>query len=97
MGLYHWLIHDQKGAYKWWNKAISEGENLSARPQLSRTFAEMGRCLCEGISEPSGSEVRRAKEPLLKAETMFRELGLHQDLEELNWVINQIGLEPSEI
>ena len=43
MGVYKWLIHDQKGAFKWWRKAISEGESLGALPQLSRTYAEMGK------------------------------------------------------
>ncbi len=97
MGLYHWLIRDQKSAYTWWSKAIHEGESLGARPQLSRTCAEMGTCLCEGIREGSRPEALRAKEPLLRAKTMFREMGLHHELEDLTSVINRAGLEPTEI
>jgi tetratricopeptide (TPR) repeat protein len=97
MGVYKWLINDQKSAFKWWHKAVSEGESVGARPQLSRTYAEMGIRLCAAKDESSGSDVSRAKEPLQKAKTMFRDLGLQHDLEDLNSVINRIVLEPSEV
>ena len=97
MGVYKWLIHDQKSAFKWWHKAITEGESLGARPQLSRTYAEMGMRFCVINGESSEPDVSRAKEPLQKAKTMFRDLGLHHDLEDLNSVIHRIGLEPSEV
>jgi len=96
MGVYNWLVHDQKSAFKWWHKAISEGESLGARPQLSRTYAEMGTRLC-GVRGDSGPDMSRAKEPLAKAKKMFCDLGLHHDLEDLNSVISRIGLEPSEV
>ena len=97
MGVYKWLIHDQKSAFKWWHRAVSEGESLGARPQLSRTYAEMGKRLCAVKGESSESDVSRAIEPLQKAITMFRDLGLHHDLEDLNSVISEIGLEPFEV
>ena len=96
-GAYYWLIHEQKRAFNWWHKAISEGEKLGARPQVARTYAEMAMSLCAVEGEPSTSDVGRAKELLQKAQTMFRDLGLHQDLEDLDSVINQIGLEPSAV
>jgi tetratricopeptide (TPR) repeat protein len=97
MGIYHWLIHDQKSAFKWWDKAIEEGERLGARPQVARTYAEMGKSLCAVEGGPSAPDVSRAKEFLRKAKTMFSDLGLTKDLEDLNSVIYRIGLEPSEI
>ena len=97
MGVYNWLIHDHKSAFKWWHKAISEGESLGARPQLSRTYAEMGMRFWVVKGESSEPDVSRAEEPLQKAKTMFRDLGLHHDLEDLNSVINRIGLEPFEV
>ena len=97
MGVYKWLIHDRKSAFKWWHKAISEGESLGARPQVARTYAEMGMRLCAVKDESSEPDVSRAKESLQKAKTMFSDLGLHHDLEDLNSVINRIGLEPSEV
>ena len=57
----------------------------------------MGMRLCAVKGESSGPDVSRAEEPIQKAKTMFRELGLHHDLEDLNSVINRIGLEPSEV
>ncbi len=97
MGVYKWLIHDQKGAVKWWRKAISEGESLGARPQLARTYAEMGMRLCASSGESSAPDASWAKEPLQKAQTMFHDLGLRHDLKDLNSAIYRIGLEPSEV
>jgi hypothetical protein len=33
MGTYSWLTDNRKNAFKWWHKAISEGESLGARPR----------------------------------------------------------------
>lgn len=96
MGVYKWLTHDQNSAFKWWHKAISEGERLGARAQIARTYAEMGIRFCAVKDESSESNVIRAKENLRKAKTMFTGLGLHHDLDDLNSVINQTWLGPSE-
>ena len=92
MGIYKWLTHHQKSAIEWWQKAITEGERLDARPQLSRTYVEMGTCFCGVRGESAGPDMSRAKEPLEKAKKMFHELGLHHDLEDLNSVISRMGL-----
>ena len=97
MGVYNWLIHEQKSAFKWWHKAISEGESLGARPQIARTYAEMGKRLCAVEGKSLAPDLSRAKNILQKAQTMFRDLGLHQDLEDLDLVSNKIGLELSQI
>ena len=41
--------------------------------------------------QSSQSDVNIAKDALNKAQTMFRELGLRHDLEDLNLVISRIG------
>jgi|MudIll2142460700_1097286.scaffolds.fasta_scaffold00941_8 tetratricopeptide (TPR) repeat protein len=97
LGAYNWLIHDRKSAFKWWYKAISEGERLGARPQMSRIYAEMGIRLSAVKGESSGLDGNKAQEFIQKARTMFQELGLSDDLEDLNLVINRMGLEPSEV
>jgi hypothetical protein len=97
MGVYYWLIHEQKSAFKWWHKGISEGERLNSRPQVARTYSEMGMRLCAFEGEPTAPDVSGAKELLQKARTMFRDLGLHQEMEELNSLIDQIGLEFSKV
>ncbi len=97
MGVYNWLIRDQKKAFKWWLKAMDEGEILGARPQQARTCAAMGMRLCEGEGETPAFDVRRAKESLEKAKMMFCDLGLDHDLEDLNLVIHRTGLEPSQL
>jgi hypothetical protein len=48
-------------------------------------------------AQSSQSEVNTAKDALIKAKTMFGDLGLRHDLENLNLVISQIGIEPFEV
>ena len=86
MGSCNWLIHDQRSAVKWWQKAIEEGEGLGARSQVARTYAEMAMRFAAMDGEFSKPDLERAKEPLEKARAMFRDLGLHHDLEALNSV-----------
>jgi tetratricopeptide (TPR) repeat protein len=97
MGTYNWLTGNRKNAFTWWHKAISEGESLGARPQISRTYAEMGTRLCAVKDESSKSDVSRAKESLEKAKRMFLDLGLSYDLEDLNSMIDRMGIEPSDV
>ncbi len=97
MGIYTWLTRDQKGASKWWQKAISEGERLGALPQLSRTYAEIGKRFLATEGELSSPDVNRTKEPLQKAKTMFRGLGLRHDLEDLNLMISRITLDSFKV
>jgi class 3 adenylate cyclase/tetratricopeptide (TPR) repeat protein len=97
MGVYHWLAGDRKRALKWWHRAIKEGETLGARPQLARTYAEMGLRLCELERESLEPDVSKAIEPLRMAKTMFLDLGLQHDLEDLNSRIGRLGLDPSEV
>jgi len=42
-GKYYWLVNKQKKALKWWSKSISEGKRLGARPDLARTYLEVGK------------------------------------------------------
>jgi len=84
MGVYNWLIDDRKSAWKWWHKAIKEGKSLGARPELARTYADMGlRSFRIGGDTPD-LNAGKAKEYLQKAKEMFRDLGLHYELEDLD-------------
>jgi len=95
MGIYHWLDNDQKSALTWWQKAIREGERLGARPQLSRTYAEIAKRFFKVMAETGRPSPIATGEYSEKARGMFLELGLHQDLEELDSVIEQSRGEPS--
>lgn len=89
MAIYKSLILDQKGSAKWWRMAISEGESLKALPQLSRTYAEIGKRYSLTSSESFHSDVIPANVALGRAKKMFGELGLRRDLDALNEVISQ--------
>ena len=48
---YHWLIGKQNKAAKLWKKVIEGFENLGARPDLARTYMEIGKRLLEEKSK----------------------------------------------
>ena len=84
MGNYHWLIGRQRKAFKWWERAITKGEKLDARPDLSRTYFEIAKHLLEPDSKQKKLNGITADEYLQKAKTMFEEMDLQWDLNELH-------------
>jgi hypothetical protein len=89
MGEYYWLIGKQKNALKWWDRAIKKGEELGARPDLSRTYFEIGKSLLESDSKYKELNGITAEEYLEKARTLFEEMDLQWDLDELDKVMAQ--------
>jgi TPR repeat protein len=83
MGTRSWLMGERKKALKWWSKSIEAGERLKFRPDLSRTYFEIGRRLSEPNSPYKELNVITAAEYLNKAKAMFEEMGLQWDLEQL--------------
>jgi tetratricopeptide (TPR) repeat protein len=83
MGSYYWLIGKQKKALKWWGKSIQEGERLGARVEVSRTYFEVGRRLLEEKSKYKELNGIKTEEYLAKAKTMFEEMDLQWDLDQL--------------
>ena len=66
---------------KWWDKAIKEGEQLGARPDLSRTYFEVGKRMLEPQSKDKQLNGIDATRYLEKAGILFEEMGLERDLE----------------
>jgi tetratricopeptide (TPR) repeat protein len=87
MGEYYWLIGKQKNALKWWDRAIKKGEELGARPDLSRTYFEIGKSLLETNSKTKELNGIPANEYLEKARTLFEEMDLQWDLDELERIL----------
>ncbi|MCK4830508.1 hypothetical protein KA005_83090 [bacterium] len=83
MGLYYWLTGRQKEALKWWDKSINIGNYLGARPELARTFMELGKRLLEEKSKLRQWQGIEAEEYLNKARVIFEEMELNYDLQEL--------------
>jgi tetratricopeptide (TPR) repeat protein len=81
---YHWLIGKQNKAVKCWKKAINEGERLGHSPDLARTYMEVGKRFLEEKSKYKELNGINAKEYLEKARTMFKEMDLQWDLDELD-------------
>jgi hypothetical protein len=83
MGTRSWLMGERDKALKWWGDSIEAGERLKFRPDLSRTYFEIGRRLSEPKSPYKELNGITAAEYLSKARTMFEEMGLQWDLEQL--------------
>ncbi len=86
MGTYYWLINNQKKALKWWTKSIKTGEQLGAKIELSRAYFEVGKNLQSPQSKYKELNGITAQEYLNKAKTMFEEMDLAWDLNELEKV-----------
>jgi tetratricopeptide (TPR) repeat protein len=84
VGRYYWLIGKQNKAVKWWKKAIEEGKQLGARPDLARTYMEIGKRFLEEKSKYKELNGIKAEEYLEKARIMFQEMDLQWDLDELD-------------
>jgi len=82
-GKYYWLVNKDKKALKWWSKSISEGTRLGARPELARTYMEVGKRLSESKSQYKELNGISENEYLNKARSMFKEMDLQWDLDEL--------------
>jgi tetratricopeptide (TPR) repeat protein len=91
MGVYYWLIGKQRKAIKWWRKAIAEGQRLNDRLELSRTYYEVGKRLLEPKSKHKELDGIKAEEYLEKARTMFEEMDLQWDLDELEKIRLHLG------
>ncbi len=84
VGLYCWLIDKQNKAIKWWKRAIEVGEQLGIRPDLARTYMEIGKRFLEKKSKFKELNGISANEYLEKARVMFEEMDLQWDLDELD-------------
>ncbi len=84
MGEYYWLVSNQRKAFKWWDQAIKKGEKLCARPDLSRTYFEIGKALLDPKCNRTDWNGISGKEYLSKARRMFQEMDLQYDLDELD-------------
>ncbi len=85
-GILYWLGNKQRKALNWWQESIKEGERLGARLELSRTYFEVGKRLLEPQSKYKSLNNISAEEYLKKAETLFKEMALQWDLDELEKV-----------
>jgi class 3 adenylate cyclase/tetratricopeptide (TPR) repeat protein len=87
MGTFHWLTGKKRDALKWWRLSVETGESFNMKPELSRTYFEIGKRLSEPNSPYRELNGISAAEYLNKAKTMFEEMDLQWDLEQLEHVV----------
>jgi tetratricopeptide (TPR) repeat protein len=87
MGTFHWLTGKKRDALKCWRMSIQIGEAFKMKPELSRTYFEIGKRLSEPNSPYQELNGISAAEYLNKAKTMFEEMDLQWDLEQLEHAV----------
>jgi hypothetical protein len=90
MGTRSWLVGEREKALKWWGDSVETGERLKFRPDLSRTYFEIGKRLSEPNSPYKELNGISSVEYLNKAKSMFEEMGLQWDLEQLERVMEHL-------
>jgi serine/threonine protein kinase/tetratricopeptide (TPR) repeat protein len=91
LGVYYWLMGKRVKALTWFKKSLRKGEQLGAWPEYARTCMEMGKRLLDREKrayKPRRWVIAQAERYLGKAQVLFREMALHQDLKELNCLSN---------
>ena len=84
MGLYYWFIGKQKKAIGFWENGIKEAEHLGARVERARIYMEIGRRCREMKVKDFKLNGLHPDEYLKKAKILFEEMGLEQDLDQLD-------------
>ena len=74
-------------ALTWWDQSIREGLRLSEKIEVSRTYFEIGKRLLEPNSKYKELNGITAEDYLEKARTLFEEMDLQWDLDELDKVM----------
>jgi len=87
MGVYLWLRGKRKRAFAWWERSIEAGESLKARPELARTYFELGKRLSDEKSRISQINGIGAEDFFQKAQRIFIELDMRRDLAELERIL----------
>ncbi len=88
MGLYYWLIGKQKKAIGFWENGIKEAERLGARVECARIYMEIGRRCREMKSRNLKLNAIDPDQYLNMARILFKEMGLQQDLDQLDKIID---------
>jgi hypothetical protein len=88
-GTYFWLINKQNKAVRYWRKAIAEGERVGARPDLARTYMEIGKRFIEDKSKYKELNGIGVEEYLEKAREMFLAMDQEWDLDALEKIGQQ--------
>jgi hypothetical protein len=91
MGNFHWLTGKKRNALKWWRMSIETGERFTMKPELSRTYFEIGKRLSEPNSPYRELNGISAVDYLNKARTMFEEMDLQWDLKQLERVMERVA------
>jgi tetratricopeptide (TPR) repeat protein len=87
MGTFHWLTGKKRDALKWWRLSVETGEGFTMKPELSRTYFEIGMRLSEPQSPYRDLNGISAAEYFNKAKIMFEEMDLQWDLEQLEHIV----------
>jgi hypothetical protein len=84
MGLYYWNSNQRTKAFKYWGKSIEKGTIMGARPELARTYFEVGKHLLDNACKEKKHKGLSAQHYLDLSRKMFVEMDLRWDLDQLD-------------
>ncbi len=87
MGTYFWLIGKQERAFAWLEKSLKLGDKLHARPELARTYFEVGKRLKDERSRIKKINGIGADDYLQRARQILTEIDMRRDLVELEKIL----------
>lgn len=76
-----WRLGKSERAVGWWERSLREGERMAARPELARTYLEVGQRLTEAGSGARLVNGKPAATYIDAARRLFVEMNLTWDLE----------------
>jgi hypothetical protein len=74
-----WLIGERERAIQWWEHGILEGERMRARPEVARTYLELGQRLVAAGQGDRRVGNGRAAACVEDAERRLGDLGIEVD------------------
>ncbi len=89
-GIISWLAGDRRGAQDYWLKGIRRCEELGAKPSLGRIYAEIGKRLISAGPAAENMNGLTGEQWIKKAERIFIELDLEEDLKELHSILLRV-------
>ncbi len=91
IGRYYWVIGKREKAFGFWQKSMQKGECMGTRPELARSYMEVGRHLLDRGCRKTSFNGLNAQTYLNKAKILFEAMDLQWDLDRLNAIIHNRG------
>ena len=92
MGTFHWLRRRRSKAFGWWQRSVEVGTRFGARPELARTFMEIGLRLSRYHGSVPNLNGVAPEGYLDRARALFEEIPLEWDAGQLSHIESSLHM-----